>query len=360
MTLSNSAEHHETVRIEIEANLAYEFLMTLCVFSRFENHETHEVGREWFETIQAKISPSFLAALEPFRMEHEGIWEHLFGLVYECPAPRSVPAFLTYLETIESLELLLNVLGYYQRLHRRMTAPTIILQAAQGNREAQKSLLRTSFPEDTYWQKTLCHLFTRSKEEVKRELLNLLTCWYDEIFREREPQVIPIIERDAEAKRALKPIMTPEQLVEIATRGWEYVPEVGIRHILLVPSFILRPWVASSEYHSTRIFCYPVAEESLTSDSNTPPAQLLKIAKALADERRLRILRKLATGSYTLQELADSFEVAKSTMHHHVIALRSTGLVRMRMSDKRYSLRREVVENMSQLLNAYLNDTDCS
>jgi hypothetical protein len=62
----------------------------------------------------------------------------MLGLVYDCPAPRDVPALITYLETIDPLELRLHMLGYYVRQHRRATPSEIILQAAQGDIEAQR------------------------------------------------------------------------------------------------------------------------------------------------------------------------------------------------------------------------------
>ena len=55
--------------------------------------------------------------------------------------------------------------------------------------------------------------------------------------------------------------------------------------------------------------------------------------------------------------MVEDFGVAKTTLHHHMITLRSAGLVRMRMSDKRWSLRQGTVENVGELLNAYLNGT---
>jgi DNA-binding IclR family transcriptional regulator len=71
-------------------------------------------------------------------------------------------------------------------------------------------------------------------------------------------------------------------------------------------------------------------------------------------ERRLRLLKKLSQGCYTLQELADEFDVAKTTLHHHLVTLRSVGLVRVRMSDNRYCLRREMLNDLDELLNRYL------
>jgi DNA-binding transcriptional ArsR family regulator len=240
------------------------------------------------------------------------------------------------------------------REHRRVTSPDVIFQAAQGDPAAQKHLLRTSFPHDADWQKTLRWLLALDTEATKRVLVDILRRWYNEVFRQQEPQILPILARDVETKRAQQASMSAEQLIEAAT-GWEYVPEPGIRRVVLIPSYVLRPWSTSGERASTRIFCYPVADESITTDRDTPPARLVRLMKALADERRLRVVKMLAAGSFTLQEIADEFGVAKTTMQHHLTTLRQAGLVRMRMSDHRYSLRSEVLDSLNELLGEYVN-----
>src|SRR5260370_5299245 len=137
-------------------------------------------------------------------------------------------------------------------------------------------------------------------------------------------------------------------------RGWEDVPEPGIRRVLLIPSYVTRPMNSEAESGDRRLFFYPVADESLLADASAPPAHLLRLAKALGDERRLRMLKMLASERYTLQELADAFGVAKTTIHHHLIQLRSAGLVRMRVSDKRFSLRRYPIEHLAEWFRKYL------
>lgn len=250
----------------------------------------------------------------------------------------------------------MHLLGYYVREHRRVTPPDVIFQAAQGDLAAQKHLLKTSFPNDADWQKTLRWLLALDIEATKRVLVDILHRWYDEVFCQQEPHILPILVRDGEAKCALQASMSAEQLIEAAT-GWEYVPEPGIRRVVLIPSYVLRPWSTSGERADTRIFCYPVADKSMTAERDTPPARLIRLVKALADERRLRVVKRLAAGSYTLQEIADEFGVAKTTMQHHLTALRQAGLVRMRMSDHRYSLRAEVLESVGDLLGDYVNKT---
>jgi DNA-binding transcriptional ArsR family regulator len=80
----------------------------------------------------------------------------------------------------------------------------------------------------------------------------------------------------------------------------------------------------------------------------------VRLSKALGDEKRLRILRALADGEKTLMELADTFGVAKTTMHHHMIILRSAGLVTVGVGSKRYRLRHETVPDVGALLSGYL------
>ncbi len=355
MSVQDRPGRRQPLIVEIEASPAYEFLMSLRAISEVEHHAEYEVGKEWFDDIRKKASPDLLALIEQFSFHSCEIWEHMLGLVYDSPDPRDVPAFIAHIEAIDPLEIRLHMLGYYIRQHCRVTPPEIIFQAAQGDIEALRKLLKTSFPDDAEWQRTLRWLLSLEQLATKNLLLEIFHGWYDEVFREQESYIMPILARDVEAKLALKLTHSAEQLIEMAT-GWEYVPEPGIRRVVLVPSYIMRPWNSEVERHDTVIFCYPVAEESISADENVPPARLVKLAKALADERRLRILKKLATGSYTLQEMAEDLGVAKTTAHHHIITLRSAGLVRMNLSDKRWSLRQYMVNNVGELLNTYLKE----
>ena len=339
--------------IELEYGLAYEFLLSLTVFSEQKEFD-YEMGNEWFDAVRAKAKPDLIKAITMFRSNCEHAWHHLIGIVYDSDPPRDVPAFLAHFQEIEPLELRLHLLGYYQRDIRRSTPLDIILRAAEGDTEAQRQFFKTSFPDDRDWQEFLHQILSIDAEKTKTILLNIFQDWYEQVFRDIEPQVIPILERDLEAKRAMKPNMSTERLIEAATNGLEFVPEPGLRKVVLIPSYVLRPWNEPCDYQDMKIFCYPVADESVTEDSNTPPVQLVRLYKALADERRLRILKMLMTRSYSLQEIADEFGVAKTTMHHHLGTLRAAGLVRVQSNEKMYNLRHNMLSQVSELLNTYL------
>jgi DNA-binding transcriptional ArsR family regulator len=115
-----------------------------------------------------------------------------------------------------------------------------------------------------------------------------------------------------------------------------------------------RPLVSYLELGEALIIIYPVADESVSADADSPPLRLVRLSKALGDEKRLRILRVLSDGEKTLMELADMFGVAKTTMHHHMIVLRSAGLVAVGVGQKRYRLRTETVPDVGALLSGYL------
>ena len=55
-----------------------------------------------------------------------------------------------------------------------------------------------------------------------------------------------------------------------------------------------------------------------------------------------------------MQDIADEFGVAKTTIHHHLGTLRTAGLVRAQSNEKMYSLRHNMLSQVSELLNTYL------
>ncbi len=340
--------------VEIDTSLAFEFLLTLQVFHDQKGYE-YEVGNIWFEMIRQKTTPELLATTSSFLTNiHWECWSPLLGLVADLPAPRDVPMFLEYFKLIEPYELRLHLLGYYQRSERKIVPLDIIYLAAQGDTEAQSQYLKIPVPEDEGRQAYTRQLFTTDPAEIKTKLLTTLQQWYEQVFRSLEPQVRPILERDATTKRTLQSTMSPEGLIEIATNGLKYVAEPGVRRVLLSPSFVMRPWNAHTDYQDMMIFCYPVADESIEKDSPVPPARLVRLYKALADERRLRILKMLTSRSYSLQEIADEFGVSKTTMHYHLATLRTAGLVLAQPNENLYSLRQDKLSQVSELLHAYL------
>ena len=200
----------------------------------------------------------------------------------------------------------------------------------------------------------LRRVLTIDAEGYKRELIEVLELWAERVWKPESLTIMPILERDAEVKRDLLRDLPLDQFITTATNGVEFAPRPGIDRVVMVPSFVNRPLVSYLELGEALIIIYPVADESVSADADSPPLRLVRLSKALGDEKRLRILRVLSEGEKTLMELAEMFGVAKTTMHHHMIVLRSAGLVAVGVGQKRYRLRTETVPDVGALLSGYL------
>src|SRR6266567_4332276 len=133
-----------------------------------------DVGDEWFNAVRAKASPELLTAIDQFGLNYCGIWEHLFGLAYDCLPPRDVLSLIAHIEALDPFEVRLHLFGYYQRSFRRTTPLDIILQAAEDDQEAQRQFLKTSFRDDADWQEVLRHFFSMDARTTKTMLLDIL------------------------------------------------------------------------------------------------------------------------------------------------------------------------------------------
>lgn len=344
--------------LQVDTCPAYEFVLSLAVWSDARGHASYEVDTGWFDAIRAQASPELLGDIEAFAQHCDMVWAHLISPAYECPPPRDVPAFLAYLKTLDPMEVKLRLLGYYVRYFRRATPPSVMAAAAAGDHEAQRQFLQTSYPDNAIWQAALTHLLPLTPAEIMSRLMQILERWYKEVFLAQEPRLLPILERDAEATRLLAPTLSVERLIETVTNGWEYVPEPGIRQVLLIPSVVIRPIIHWFDHHEVKIIAYPVSDESMTAEGDTPPPRLVRILKALGDESRLRILRRLEAEPSTLQQLATHFGVSKTLMHHHIAALRKAGLVQAREGQNQvYSPRKDTLAALETLLTKYLESS---
>jgi DNA-binding transcriptional ArsR family regulator len=341
--------------LHIDTCPAYEFVLSLAVWSDARGHASYEVDSGWFEAVRAQAAPALLGEIEAFAQHCDMVWAHLISPAYECPPPRNVPAFLASLKTLEPMEVKLRLLGYYVRYFRRATPPAVMAAAAAGDHAAQRQFLQTSYPDDAPWQAALAHLLPLTPEETMRRLMSILERWYAEVFQAQEARLLPILERDAEATRLLAATLSLEKLIEAVTNGWEYVPEPGIRQVLLIPSVVIRPVVHRFDHHEVKIIAYPVSDESMTAEGDTTPPRLVRILKALGDESRLRILKRLGSDPSTLQQLATHFGVGKTLIHHHIAILRRAGLVQVREGATQvYALRRDTLAALGPLLTKYL------
>jgi DNA-binding transcriptional ArsR family regulator len=345
---------HDATVVQLEAGPSYEFLVSICAFGFSAEQDTLESWPEWFDMVRTKASGRLTSALQRVGMQAGKVWVNFVGLATQPPATREVPALLERIEALSSLELRLYLLGYHVPAYQLTVKRDVLLGAAEGDRESKDRLLadRAYFAGEA--DPFLRSLLSLGVEQTRLVALEVLHRWYEEIFAPTEDALRGVLERDADQKRALLGSLPDERVIELAS-GVQYVAKPEIRQVVLIPQLAVRPWVLLCEHDDARLLCYPVSEEA-AADRTAPPPRLLRLHKALADEKRLRMLKALTASSATLQELADRFGLPKSTAHHHLAILRAAGLVRMSSElERRHSVRFEALPELCDLLNDYLS-----
>jgi DNA-binding transcriptional ArsR family regulator len=337
--------------VAIDCGTAYELVLGIRMFvDHDEDPGSYAVGASWFERARRALSSDTQEAIERYAGGHEILFGFLLALATDAPAPRDGASFLDLVAATSARDLRLVQLGHRLETYRGPVARETIEAAADGDESAAADLLAGC----TEWQRAPYeHVLSRDADEVKRDLEAACRGWHDAVLHPDEQATARVLKRSARAARALAARLPPEDLVDSLTSGVRYTPEPEIRRILVVPHVVSRPWSIFTESGDTKIVCYGVAETHVTGDA--PPDPLVAAYKALGDETRLRILRRLAEGPASLHELTQMLGLAKSTVHGHLLVLRTGGIVIADVSKKTgYRLRRETLAESAALLETYL------
>jgi DNA-binding transcriptional ArsR family regulator len=340
--------------VDIAVSEAAELIVGLGMVTGTD--ENFDVGSDWFHEARTKTSSDLgrQVALLQGSGTGRGVWHMLLAAIAD--APLGLPAFIEHLEAMPADELWLQMLGYHDQIDPSPELRDAMVAAGRGQVEPLEHWFERE-PSRTHWIHGLARGLGADAEVARRVVLDLLVHWQREVFAPQWPAIAPILERDAEEKRRLAGQRTAGEVVEEATNGGEYVPEAGIGRLLLIPTYLGRPWVNLNRQRDTLVIVHPVGDAALAgSPDEARRRQVLRLAKALSDDTRLHALRLMAGSSRSLQELADELGIRKSTMHHHLAVLRAAGLLRLRFFEKRYSLRTAPLSEMSGLLGEYLGN----
>ncbi|HEY8108051.1 MAG TPA: metalloregulator ArsR/SmtB family transcription factor [Gaiellaceae bacterium] len=340
----------QALTVEIDASEAAELLLTIGTVLVEDEQDTYELGAAQIEEIRAATPPELLRQAAELLPEKSAAL--LLGLVYTTPKPRTVSAFLEHLAATDPVEIRLHLLGYHMRGHH-VADPETIRRAAEGDDGAIEELLAAAAEyADPDKCESLQLAVKRDPAESKRALLELLTDWSEQVLPKMAPADPTLAERDAETKRELVKSVPPEQVVERLAPGIQWAPGPEIDRVVLFPAYSPRPWVYMSEYKRAKIFCPPITLDRERTPGD--PAELVRIYKALGDESRLKLLKRLQEGPISLTDAAQEIGLAKSTTHHHLAILRQAGFVLIREGDDTYKLRTDMRPEPGALLKQFL------
>jgi DNA-binding transcriptional ArsR family regulator len=259
------------------------------------------------------------------------LWLHLLGLALELPASTDAAGFVEAVAAIEPAELRRHLVGVYVPAWREVAGAETLERAAAGDPAAAAELLGNERYYAGRAQDALGPILPLSAAQTKRRVVAAIRRFVREDFAKQEEAVVALLEADARDRRTL----SGEALIASATGGYVYEPEPELPRIVLIPHVAASPWLLLCQHRDTRLICYAV-EHAPRDDEAALGDRALRLGRALADGRRILILRRLVAGEASLTELAETAGLAKSTAHHHLAHLRAAGLVTLRGNARGY------------------------
>lgn len=200
-------------------------------------------------------------------------------------------------------------------------------------------------------------------ETFGADYLAALETYYEVFFQEDEARIRTALAETAVAAQSFAEQLSLPELLETLSQGlsFDYADLSKVRLLRLVPSFWSTPlslFISLGEPHQGEwlfLFGGRPAEMSLVPGEAVPDL-LHNTLKALADPTRLRILHYLSAEPLTPAELARRLRLRPPTVIHHLDALRLARLVHLRLGadGRRYTARREAVNQVSEMLADYL------
>ena len=333
--------------IEWDVRPVYDFLFSLTSEAGATDDLPAE-DRRWVETARAALTDRERELYE--RMSETEVAIHLAAFVVEHRSIETADALVAALEAAGPVPLLHSV---FSEAAASNPAIAPILERAFAGDASAIGELEAGLP---HWHRTERLALLADPVKTHHDIVALARSWANS-FRPIEGRIREILARDFDLRANDRSTLTGPDLIERTTGGIRWLPEAGIRRVVLAPSYFSRPFnflLAGSDW---RFFGYPVADNALeVSDPLAPPQQVLRLHRALGDDTRLRILKLLAERDLYLTEIAQQLELSKPTIKHHLAQLRAAGLLTVVEAGAvvYYSLRRARLDDATVDLKRFL------
>jgi len=343
-----------TVRVVTGA--AFELIAELAAFTSGPARGSLESGKTWIREVRALAGVELIGRVERYGF---GFFVELATIALEAGEPRGVDELLRAIDSMDPAAFQGRLLGADSAMTRSMVSDRAFERALAGDRTARTELRTVAGPQRAARQ-AFDRVLDADPDELRAEVRAFVADWGRRVSIHLAPLSLGAIGRDATAREEQLARGSSRDVLADATRGVTYDPPPWIHAIVIVPTVALRPYIVPVELRETVLFVCSVADDAFEADPSAPPHRLVKVAAALGDERRLRILRLLRQEPLTASEVADRMGVDRTSLHHHLGILRSAGLLAIRdegVGGWRYALREDGLTQVGPELDAYLRST---
>ena len=331
--------------IEWDVRTIYDFLFSLNEDHDFP-HDLLDEDKAWLAAARARLVEQHPDKVQVLLGSEMSILVAAYAV--EHPELTTIDAFLDAFEAAPVTSMLETMLC---DLVRDPEIGDLVAEASTGDARALADL-RAAIPE----HKVGLHALLEDPAAGLRTVVAVLRSWAVP-FAAIEPRIQTMLDRDHALRARDRGTSSSSELIEHTTGGIRWLPEVGVKRVILSPTYFSRPYNILLAGPDWRFFAYPVSDDALEAEDRlSPPPAVVRLHRALGDETRLRILKLLAGQDLYLTEIAQHLDLSKPTIKHHLAQLRSAGLVTVIEAGTviYYSLRRDRIESASTDLARFL------
>lgn len=339
-----TSRKRETYDVHIAYSPLWECALGIAAITNSKMINTLDRPVSYWENLRESLSEDLLQHLD--YVEKNNTWKALLQILHQCEC-KTLDEFCTSIKLLPDIKFKFTCLPFIGKEYQNLRE-----KASVGEVSAILELQRIT-NENTFFPQYIEFISHADTKKLKSHLIEVMTLWYEAVISSELELINQILLTDYESKNNMKKKLSPEELVQWATGGINYTPEPSVHRVLLIPQYVYRPWNIEADIEDTKVFYYPVANESLSPNDKYMPNNFLVLQhKALGDELRLRIVKLLSEKDHSLQELTEQLNIGKTTIHHHLKLLRAAKLVEM--IESKYSLKANVIKLLFNELEQYI------
>ncbi|MBB6454935.1 hypothetical protein HNQ94_003424 [Salirhabdus euzebyi] len=262
--------------IHLKYSPIHELIISFLLYKRQSKLKYINVGKEWTHEIREKVSSSLLNKID--NLTDLQLFDLLDVLVESTDESSSIEEVLQSIQQQTPGEL-------YEQL-----APSLMDNESLPNNLA----------------------------EARDELVEILSGWHTQYFSNKEGDISHKLLGELAKAKLLAVENNKEELLDALTNGVKLETE-AFKDVYLIPTYHFKPLAT---YHTVRGKLYCLFPEQ--PDNTT---RLLSVGKAISDQKRVDILQLLLHKKLTFTEIAKCIGGSKGNVHHHLMILRSAGLL---------------------------------
>lgn len=267
-------------QVVFEFSPLYELVNSLELFLNKKSLKNVELGSDWIDNIQSKLDTANFDLGNPKDLPD---FTYLYLFIWQSPEKENIDLFLQWLKSLQPGSL-------YEKLF---------------------SYISETLPADL--------------SEIRDQYVEIIDKWNRLYFSNLDSNIMDCLRQSVINLDQLIDTRDPVLFVEKISGGLKIEAYEGLRQVIMTPTYHTNPLITIRKLKNVAHILYPV--DLPETDPTGPSKKLVRITKALADENRLKIVKLLREGPKTFTEILQHFTISKSTVHHHVMLLRTAGLI---------------------------------